>query len=46
MMTALASQEHTREQWYDLLGKAGLKINKVYTYTASLQDSIIEAVPA
>jgi demethylsterigmatocystin 6-O-methyltransferase len=46
MMTALASQERTREQWYDLLGKAGLKINKVYTYTASLQDSIIEAVPA
>ncbi|KAK9329117.1 S-adenosyl-L-methionine-dependent methyltransferase [Lipomyces starkeyi] len=46
MMTALASQERTREQWYDLLGMAGLKINKVYTYTASLQDSIIEAVPA
>ena len=46
MMTSLASQERTREQWYALLEKAGLKINKIYTYTTSLQDSIIEAVPA
>lgn len=46
MMTSLASQERTREQWYALLGKAGLKVNKIYTYTTSLQDSIIEVVPA
>ncbi|KAK9444222.1 O-methyltransferase B [Metarhizium brunneum] len=46
MMSTLASQERTHEQWFSLLSKAGLKINKIYTYTASLQDSIIEAVPA
>ncbi|QLI74708.1 Demethylsterigmatocystin 6-O-methyltransferase [Metarhizium brunneum] len=46
MMSTLASQERTHEQWFSLLSKAGLKINKIYTYTASLQDGIIEAVPA
>lgn len=45
MMTSLASMERTEEQWYTLLEKAGLKINKIYTYTSSLQDSIIECVP-
>lgn len=46
MMAGLASMERTKEQWYNLMGKAGLKINKIYTYTTSLQDSIIECVPA
>lgn len=45
MMTALASMERTQEQWCALTEKAGLKINKIYTYTATLQDSIIECVP-
>jgi demethylsterigmatocystin 6-O-methyltransferase len=45
MMTALASMERTKEQWYVLMEKAGLKINKIYTYTTSLQDSIIECAP-
>jgi demethylsterigmatocystin 6-O-methyltransferase len=46
MMTSLAALERTKEQWYDLIAKADLKINKIYTYTTSLQDSIIECVPA
>ena len=46
MMTAMASLERTRDQWYELMGKAGLKIVKMYTYTTSLQDNIIECVPA
>ncbi|CAI7614810.1 unnamed protein product [Penicillium glandicola] len=46
MMTTLAALERTKEQWYELLEKAGLKINKIYTYTTSLQDSIIECVPS
>jgi demethylsterigmatocystin 6-O-methyltransferase len=46
MMATLASRERTEEQWYQLLEGAGLKINKIYTYTGSLKDSIIEAVPA
>jgi demethylsterigmatocystin 6-O-methyltransferase len=45
MMTSLAAKERTRDQWDTLVEKAGLKINKIYTYTASLQDSIIEVVP-
>ena len=43
MMTSLAAIERTKEQWYALLERAGLKINKIWTYTTSLQDSIIEA---
>lgn len=45
MMVGLASAERTREQWYQLLDSAGLKIVKIYTYTISLQDSIIVVVP-
>jgi demethylsterigmatocystin 6-O-methyltransferase len=45
MMTALASMERTQVQWYALTENSGLKINKIYTYTATLQDSIIECVP-
>ncbi len=46
MMTALASMERTKEQWYALLESAGLRICNIWTYTTSLKDSIIEAVPA
>ncbi len=45
VMTALASKERTKEQWYALMESVGLKINKIWTYTSSLQDSIIEVVP-
>ena len=45
MMASLASMERTREQWDSLLEKAGLKITKIYTYKASLGNSIIECVP-
>jgi demethylsterigmatocystin 6-O-methyltransferase len=41
LMAGLASMERTREAWYKLIEKAGLKINQIYTYTASLRDSII-----
>ena len=44
MMTGMAAVERTKEQWYALLESAGLKIKKIWTYTTSLQDSIIEAV--
>jgi demethylsterigmatocystin 6-O-methyltransferase len=46
MMTSLASRERTTEQWYKLLEGVGLKVNKMYTYTSSLNDSIIEVVPS
>lgn len=46
MMVGLASMERTEDQWHSLIEKAGLKINKVYTYTNSLRDSIIECVLA
>ncbi|GAQ39340.1 hypothetical protein AtubIFM55763_000145 [Aspergillus tubingensis] len=45
MMATLGARERTEEQWYRLAEEAGLTINKVYTYTMSLRDSIIEAVP-
>ncbi|KAH6679190.1 S-adenosyl-L-methionine-dependent methyltransferase [Halenospora varia] len=44
LMAGLASVERTREAWCELIEKAGLKINQIYTYTASLRDSIIECV--
>ena len=45
MMAALASVERTKERWYALMEKAGLKILQIHTYTTSLQDSVIVAVP-
>ncbi|PCG98857.1 O-methyltransferase, family 2 [Penicillium occitanis (nom. inval.)] len=45
MMAVLAARERTHEQWSKLLESAGLKINNIYTYTDTLKDSIIEAVP-
>lgn len=44
MMAALGSVERTKEQWYALMESAGLKILHIYTYTTSLQDSVIVAV--
>jgi demethylsterigmatocystin 6-O-methyltransferase len=41
LMAGLASTKRTREAWDKLIEKAGLKINQIYTYTASLKDSII-----
>jgi demethylsterigmatocystin 6-O-methyltransferase len=46
MMTGLASLERTQSQWYELAAKAGLKIVKMYCYITSVQDHIIECVPA
>jgi len=40
----LASVERTRGAWYELNEEVGLKINQIYTYTASLRNSIIECV--
>lgn len=45
MMAALGSMERTREQWHALIENAGLKILQIHTYTSSLQDSVIMAVP-
>ena len=44
MMSALASCERTKAQWEALIPETGLKINKIYKYTDSLEDSIIECV--
>ncbi|CAG8064639.1 unnamed protein product [Penicillium salamii] len=44
MMAGLAAQERTEEQWNNLMEMAGLKIQKVYTYT-SFYNSILECVP-
>ncbi|MCJ1329290.1 hypothetical protein MMC10_005969 [Thelotrema lepadinum] len=45
MLCSLAAIERTRSQWYELLESAGLTILKIHTYTISLQDSVIVAVP-
>ncbi|KIM98593.1 hypothetical protein OIDMADRAFT_43492 [Oidiodendron maius Zn] len=44
MLTGASAAERTRDQWFALAEKAELKINKIYQYTASLHDSIIECV--
>lgn len=46
MMASLASRERSRAHWEKLIAEAGLKINGIYEYTTSLNDSIIECVPA
>ena len=46
MLTCFSSLERTRTQWYDLIVRTGLKIVKMYTYTESLGDSVIECVAA
>jgi demethylsterigmatocystin 6-O-methyltransferase len=45
MMACLGSQERTKEQWYMLLDKAGLKILKIYTYHSPLHNSVMVVVP-
>ncbi len=45
LMASLASVERTKAQWLTLLERAGLKVVNIYTYTVSLQDSIIVAAP-
>jgi demethylsterigmatocystin 6-O-methyltransferase len=45
LMASLASVERTKAHWQALLDSAGLKIINIYTYTLSLQDSIIAVVP-
>jgi demethylsterigmatocystin 6-O-methyltransferase len=45
MMTVMASRERTARAWYELMEKAGLKIQRIHTYTESLRDSILECVP-
>ena len=44
MMTALASMERTYSQWTALLESVDLKINKVYTYTPAIYESVIHVV--
>ena len=44
MMASLAGTERTERQWYDLMDMAGLKIQRIWTYTKELRDSIIVAV--
>lgn len=45
LMASLASIERTKAQWEALLDRAALKIISIYTYTFSLQDSIIAVAP-
>ena len=44
MMSGLAAQERTEEQWNNLMEKAGLKIQNVWTYRHPYH-SILECVP-
>lgn len=46
MMMSLGAMERTTTQWHELLKSVGLKIQKIYTYTDLLKDSIIVAVKA
>lgn len=41
MLTLLSSRERTRENWEDLLTKAGLKISRIYSARADA-ESLIE----
>lgn len=46
MMASLKSRERNEKQWHLLLESVGLKVQKIYTYTDFLEDSIIVAVIA
>ena len=46
MMITLASLERTKDQWESLTERAGLKIQKIYTYATNIPYSVIECVPA
>ena len=45
MMASLVSLKRTEQQWYNLIEKAGLKIQHIYTYSVAL-DTILKCVPA
>jgi demethylsterigmatocystin 6-O-methyltransferase len=46
MMVQFSSTERTEEQFRELLAKAGLKVQKVTTYTHAFQLSIIAVTKA
>jgi len=46
MMACHAALERTEEQWYTLLDRAGLKVQKIWGYTGILHQAVIEVVPA
>ncbi|KAL2789194.1 S-adenosyl-L-methionine-dependent methyltransferase [Aspergillus keveii] len=45
MMTMLAALERTHQQWVELMEKAGLRIQKIYSPAAGGSESVIECVP-
>ena len=45
MMAMLAARERTRDQWYALLDRAGLKILDIHTYSPAVELSVVVAVP-
>lgn len=46
VMATFAALERTEEQWYKLVEAAGLKITKIYPYSFTERDSVIEVVKA
>lgn len=44
MMSVFGACERSESQWESLIASAGLKIQKIYQYTKSLNDSVIECV--
>ena len=45
MMAALGSQERTKDQWYVLMEKAGLRILEIHTYNSWLHNSVMVVEP-
>lgn len=45
MMANFAAMERSEKQWYELLDSAGLRMERIYTYTEELRNSVIVAVP-
>ncbi|KAI1123504.1 S-adenosyl-L-methionine-dependent methyltransferase [Nemania abortiva] len=45
LMSCAAAAERSRDEWFALLDKAGLKILKIWKYTDELDDCVIVAVP-
>ncbi|KAK0882046.1 hypothetical protein LTR87_004215 [Friedmanniomyces endolithicus] len=46
MLSYLTAMERTRLQWETLITRAGLQLQRIYTYDAELGDSVIVAVRA
>ena len=46
MMAALGAIERTEEQWHELLGSIGLKMDSKYVYDAVQGDTVFEVVPS